>query len=199
MSEIKEKTRIATRSECLTFISKVRHKAEEHVRTQFNEKITNLKSQLLQKYGMLNEMLQIQNMVDELSKAFVGLSKIASENSTSIEYGGYLSLESSLDDFTTKDGKSRCFENLLLRISTFKDNSMEARKIEELKKERDLKLEDVTREYRMLYSKAEKFKSPNKLIDYLTEIGFDTSSLRDIIVGEITLDKSKLFVCGETK
>jgi hypothetical protein len=58
------------------------------------------------------------------------------------------------------------------------------------------KLNEVKVAYRNLRGKCDSFRKAKQAVEYLNEIGFDTTSL---VPKEVNIDKSKLFVCGDNK
>ena len=169
----------------LEFIERVKHKAVVSVQAKWNSQIAAKKAEYIVKYDEKINMYQssFNNFSNNLTNLLTDMKE-----DTEVGYNGSSDIRYGLDYL--KDIKSSIVSNC--------DFQGEVQKLKNLKSK---EVEEVKANYNTVYTVCKEMSSATRIAEYLEELGFDVSSIRDknmtALVAQV--DKSKLFVCGDNK
>lgn|GEM_PF-1539401 len=176
----------------LEFLTKVENKAIHSVKEKFGAIIDEDKANVLNETGYHERLKKIQHRFNSVYEEYEKLVLEMQENKdTSYTLGTYNSFESEVSKFTGKE-----IEEKVANRCTF-DGGI----VQTIRNNMEKELEAVRANYLKVRAVCEGLPNGTKVAEYLTETGFDLSSLEKLEVKMLipTIDKSKLFVCGENK
>lgn len=169
----------------LDFIERVKSKAIKSVEAKWDEEIKKKKSEIIAKYD--EKINMYQSSFNNFSTNITNLLTDMKED-LEVGYNGSNDIHRGLSYL--KDIKNSIVSN-----SDFKG---EVQKLRGLKAKEVKEVED---NYYTVYTVCKAMSSANRIAEYLEELGFDVSSIKDknmtTLVAQV--DKSKLFVCGDNK
>lgn len=181
---------MVTKSQIKNWVLAVKSKARESVKKEHEEKVTQIKDCLLDKYGISHQLAEMQLLSNKLAILMDDLEVICDE-SKEISVAGY---SHGLEDVI---GRLHNIRALFINRSSRFDSS----KLVQEDKRYQEKLSNVDSNYASVLAMVN-ILSPKKAIEYLKELGFDTSSIEEPVKQElavINVDKRYLFVCGDNK
>lgn len=172
------------KKELLDFITKVKNKALNSVDAKYSKLIQEKETELLTQYKT-----RIDEVQKEYNKANSKLTVLMGDLKEDTNIG--LSYAYSLLEVLNNSSK---IEEKLKQYSTFHGCDL-------LIKQRDKELNDVRDNYNKVWHNASLMGSAKEIATFLKELGFDISSVeeKEITALVSTIDKTKLFVCGENK
>lgn len=169
----------------LEFIERVNHKAVVSVQVKWNSQIEAKKAEYIAKYDEKINMYQssFNNFSNNLTNLLTDMKE-----DKEVGYNGSVDIRNGLSYL--RGIKSSIVSNC--------DFQGEVQKLKNLKLK---EIEEVKTNYNTVYTVCKGMSSANRIAEYLEELGFDVSSIRDknmtALVAQV--DKSKLFVCGDNK
>lgn len=169
----------------LEFIERVKSKAITSVEAKWDSQIVDKKATAIAKYDEKIDMYQsaFNNFTTNLINVLTDMKE-----DKEIAYSGSSNISNGLSNL--KNIKSSIVSNC--------DFQGEVQKLKDLKTK---EIEEVKANYQTVYIVCKAMSSSNRIAEYLEELGFDVSSIRDknmtALVAQV--DKSKLFVCGDNK
>lgn len=173
------------KADLLEFIDRVKNKAVAAVETKWNEEIQKKKDEAIAKYDEKINMYQ-----SAFNNFSTNLTNILTDMKEDIEvsYTGSSDINYGLSHLGN-------IKNKIVSNCSFKG---EVQKLKDLKNK---EVEEVKANYHKVYVVAQNMTSANRIAEYLEELGFDISSLKEknmtALIAQV--DKSKLFVCGDNK
>ena len=179
------------KKELMVFIDKVEHKAIYSVEDKFNAQIQKEKSNVLKTNGYVERINKIQNKVNELFIESQALYLDMKEDTTT-RYDYYNNTATKLSDYT---GSGTILANDLEHCQ------FDGGSVEKIRYTRDEEIKAIKDNYGKVRVICESYSSANKIAEYLKELGFDLSTIKNKENQALTvkIDKTKLFVCGEKK
>lgn len=173
------------KADLLDFIERVKFKAITSVKAKWDEEIQKKKDEVIAKYDEKINMYQ-----SSFNNFSTNLTNILTDMKEDLEvgYNGSNDIHRGLSFL--EDIKSSIVSNC--------DFKGEVQKLKDLKYKEVKKVED---NYYIVYTVCKAMNSANRIVEYLEELGFDISSVKDknmtALIAQV--DKSKLFVCGDNK
>lgn len=173
------------KTDLLEFIERVKSKAIKSVEEKYNEEIKRAKNKAISKYTEKIAMYQ-----DSFNRFSTNLTNLLTDMKEDVE----VSYNNSYDLTTGLDYLKNIKESIASNCS-FKGE------VQKIKNTKSKEIEDVRKNYDTVYAVCKSMSSANRIAEYLEELGFDISSVKDknmtALVAQV--DKSKLFVCGDNK
>lgn len=169
----------------LEFIEKIKEKAVKSVEERYDKKIKTTKDNAMKKYDEKIAMYQ-----DSFNRFVTNVTNLVTDMKEDIEvaYDGSYAIQNGF-----------CY---LKNIRESIIDSCEFKgEVQMIKDSKDRELDEVKKAYNTVYAVCKSMNSANRIAEYLEELGFDISSVKDknmtALVAQV--DKSKLFVCGDKK
>lgn len=182
------------KSDVYNFVLRVQRKAVNSVDKKYDELIKKEEDKIQKKYK--SELDEFGLAILQLQQSF---DKLRDKIDRNIDYNVRERHHAWSNDLS----------KLVFEISRkkpndiFKDNTVvRGDRLTQLRKEQSQAINDVSNEYGKVYSKCKSLGSAKQCVDYLKELGFDTSSIEVAKVEDNAkkdIDTNKLFVCGENK
>lgn len=173
------------KADLLDFIERVKHKAIKSVEAKWNEEIQKKKSEIIAKYD--EKINMYQSSFNNFSSNITNLLTDMKED-LEVGYSGSSDIKNGL--YYLANIREQIVSNC-----SFKG---EVQKLKDLKAKEVKEVED---NYQTVYTVCNGMNSANRIAEYLEELGFDISSIKDknmtALVAQV--DKSKLFVCGDNQ
>lgn len=173
------------KADLLEFIERVKDKAIASVKSRWDEEIQKKKDEAISQYDEKINMYQsaFNNFSTNLTNILTDMKEdmeVSYTGSSDINYGlSYLG-------------------NIKKKIVSNCSFKGEVQKLKDLK---DKEVKEVEDNYQTVYTVCNGMGSANRIAEYLEELGFDISSLKEknmtALIAQV--DKSKLFVCGDNK
>ncbi|MEW9989218.1 hypothetical protein [Clostridium butyricum] len=169
----------------LEFIERVKQKAVKSVEEKWNKEIQEAKDKAISKYTEKLDMCQ-----SAFNNFSTNLTNIITDMKDDLE----VAYSSSYDVQTGLKYLSNIKDNISISCS-FKGE------VQRLKDAKEREIKEVQDNYHKVYVICQSMGSANRIAEYLEELGFDISSVKDknmtALVAQV--DKEKLFVCGDNK
>lgn len=183
-----------TKNDVYDFVQKVKSKAIASIEEKNKKALSKEKGKIYKKYK--KDIERINNASREIGDATASLiEKLKADKEFSFKdrYMYSSSFEGSVKNIIRENAVHSIFE----------DNGI--KHVGGVKEERDRASKEVSMvkvEYDKVYTKCRELKSAKKCIEYLNELGFDTSSLevkKESKLEVKDINKDMLFVCGDNK
>lgn len=169
----------------LEFIERVKHKAVKSVEEKYDTEIKAAKDKAISKY---TEKIAIYQ--DSFNRFSTNLTNLLTDMKEDVEVAYNNSY-----DLTTGLNYLENIKESIASSCSFKG------KVQKIKDAKTKEIEEVKKNYDTVYAVCKSMGSANRIAEYLEELGFDISSVKDknmtALVAQV--DKSKLFVCGDNK
>lgn len=173
------------KEDLLGFIVRVERKAVKSVEEKFNAEIQTAKDKAMSKYD--EKIAMYQDTFNRFSTNLTNLLTDLKEN-TEVGYEG---------SYRINDGLSY-LKNIREGIDRGCSFKGQVQKIRDAKTK---EVEEVKKNYDTVYKVCKSMSSANRIAEYLEELGFDISSVKDKNITALVaqVDRTKLFVCGDNK
>ena len=167
------------------FVTKVRAKALNAVKSEFEGKIMAEHEKALAEHGLHKLIEKAQDHLNALVECIRALNKEMDEEASPYRYSDYAYFCQRL----APNGSPVSLKEMLFHTGAVKTPALK-----DLIQERDQKLDEVDAAYRVVLDAIEGMRAPQKMLGYLNDLGFDTSYLYK---KKVTIDAEKLFPCKE--
>lgn len=167
------------------FVAKVRAKALNAVKSEFEGKIMAAHEKALAEHGLYELVEKAQDHLNALVEYMGTLNKKLSEKTSPYRYSDYNYFYQRL----TSNGFPLSLKEMLFHAGV-----AETPALKKIIEERNQKLSEVEAAYGVVMDNIENMRSPQKMVEYLNNLGFDTSYLYK---KKVTVDAEKLFPCKE--
>lgn len=169
----------------VNFIEKVEQKAVASVQKRYDAVIQEKKDEVFSKYK--TDIARIQKKINAATTELIGLQTEMTED-VEVAYSSNWHIRYGINYLTG-------IEEEIYKTCSFNGE------VQKIVAENQKEIQAVKDNYFKVRMTVNKMSSAKKIAEYLTDLGFDLSSLEEVeetsLVAEI--DKSKLFVCGENK
>lgn len=169
------------------FVEAVEHKALKSIAEKYDEQVKAEKERIMLESGVRAHLKLMQKKLSEIDKVYKELKSVCNV-CEELKYNElrYASIGRALNiNFVANFNKCTTFDS---------------KKLIELEQEYNIKIENVKNEYVKVLASIKRMSSVNKMICYLKDLGFDTTSIEKEQTAITTnIDTKYLFVCGDNK
>lgn len=169
------------------FVEAVEHKALKSIAEKYDGQVKAEKERIMLESGVRANLKLMQKKLSEIDKVYEELKSVCNA-CEELKYNkqSYASIGSALNiNFVAKFNVCTTFNS---------------KKLVELEQEYNIKKENVKNEYVKVLASIKRMSSVNKMIKYLQDLGFDTTSIEKEQTAITTnVDTKYLFVCGDNK
>lgn len=173
------------KQDLLEFIERVKAKAVKSVEEKYNEEIQKAKDKAISKYR--EKIAMYQDTFNRFSTNLTNLLTDMKEDSE-VAYGSSYDISNGL-------------KYLVDIKKSITNNCNFIGKVQKIKDAKEKEISEVEQNYDTVYAVCKSINNANRIAEYLEELGFDISSVKDknmtALVAQV--DKTKLFVCGDNK
>ncbi|WP_455717288.1 hypothetical protein [Anaerosporobacter sp.] len=169
------------------FVEAVEYKALRSIAKKYDEQVKAEKERIMLESGVRANLKLMQDKLSEIDKVYDEVESVCNA-CAELKYNNqcYASIGRAL--------------NINFEASFNECTTFNSKKIVELAQEYDIKKDNVKNEYAKVLASIKRMGSVNKMIKYLKDLGFDTTSIEKEQTAITTnVDTKYLFVCGDNK